>query len=121
MCPIETLSDHDEIGGFAIARTTISVDSEDWLERIGKYIIIDEKLNFIGFKLQDGPIKEFGENGCQIDTMLKACEEILKGLNAKFESPHNGQAILAIQKALWHLNQRTMERKMRGVEGTSSL
>ena len=34
-------------------------------------------------KIQNGPIKENGVNGCQVDTIIEATKAIIEGLNKK--------------------------------------
>jgi len=73
---LETLKDLDVIGGFPIGR----VPEPGWT---AFHIHINDETNMIGFRIQNGPIKENGVNGCQIDTLVHAAVAILKGLNEK--------------------------------------
>ena len=82
-------------------------------------IIVDHENNTISFKLQDGPIREAGLNGCQVDDLIKVAYLIIEGLNKKFTSEYNENALESIFHALSYLNCRTLERQLQGVEGTS--
>lgn len=57
------------------------------------------------------------ENGTTIEEMLRVCIERLKDLNERFSSRENALAITNLQQGLMWLNERTRERKARGVEG----
>ena len=74
---------------------------------------------------QDGPIKEQGVNGCQVEDLLQAARERLEFLNSaaagKFASQYNAAATAAIRQAEEMLRLRTQERQERGVEGTSQV
>ena len=74
---------------------------------------------------QDGPIKEQGVNGAQVEDLLQAARERLQFLNeagnGKFASDYNAAAIAAIRQAEEMLLLRTQEREGRGVEGTSQV
>ena len=79
-----------------------------------------------GFK-QEGPdqlvsfykLNEDGtsEPGTTLEEMLRVCIERLQELNGRFSSRENALAITKMQEALMWLNERTRERKQRGVEG----
>ena len=57
------------------------------------------------------------EHGTTLEEMLRVCIERLKTLNEKFSSRENALAITRMQEALMWLNERTRERRERGVEG----
>lgn len=73
---------------------------------------------FTRIKFQSGPVKQFGENGCQIEDLLKICRTRLMGLNLRMDSHYNREALNNISKALEALDRRTADREARGVEGT---
>lgn len=113
---LETLKDVEEIGGFETDR---GWDSE--VDSVGSEsypVWIDDKENMIAFKIQDGPIKESGVNGCQVDTIIEAAKLMLRGLNEKVPSDYNATAITKLEDALFWLDQRRKSRVSRGVEGT---
>ena len=125
---LETLKDTKEIGGFKVGdfdelirMTKDELPLAELNEWVFDYpILINHFENEITFRIQNGPIKEVGINGCQVDTIIHAAKKILEGLDAKFPSEHNKLAINKLDMALAHLEQRTKDREQRGVEGTSN-
>ena len=73
--------------------------------------------NSISFTIQNGPIKEVGVNGCQVDTLIEAVIRILSGLNTKFPCHENVSTINYLCMALAQLKARKEDREARGVEG----
>jgi hypothetical protein len=57
------------------------------------------------------------EHGTTLEEMLRVSIERLKELNERFSCRENAIAITKMQEALMWLNERTRERKARGVEG----
>lgn len=109
---LETLKDVKEIGGYEVAELT-----EFSNDRPEEFIVVNHKNNGISFKIQNGPIKENGVNGCQVDTLIHAASVILQGLDSKYPSIHNKQAIYHLNEAVGALLLRTKDRETRGVEG----
>jgi len=71
----------------------------------------------ISFQIQDGPIKEVGVNGCQIDELGRVWGTILRHFNRMFSCKENSKAITHIDEALlWQIERRD-KRIKRGVEG----
>ena len=120
---LETLRNLTEIGGFKVLaeRPTCDQGIVDWdlfdKQRKASPIYIDHDVNTVSFRIQDGPIKENGVNGAQVDTLLHTALLMIKGLNRKFPSIDNDIAIAKIDSALVALDQRKNERTARGVEG----
>jgi len=86
----------------AHAKKCIAENSQDWIDFNDKYG------------------KDYtGVNGCQVDTLIEAAKIILMGLNEKFPSVYNDNAINKLEMALYWLQQRTIDREQRCVEGTS--
>ena len=83
-------------------------------------IDIDHNTNRITFKIQDGPIKENGRNGCQVDAMIHVARKIVAGLNKKYPCRENSAAITKLDEAMQWLRERTIDRETRGVEGTNA-
>jgi len=83
------------------------------------FVGVDHEANTITFKIQDGPIKEHGLNGCQLDEMVRQAVTIIRGLNKKFPCRENSLAITKFEEGLLWLDARTKDRKFRGVEGKS--
>ena len=99
---LETLSGINEIGGFKIVRVKPADMSWDDFDKTRDEfpINITEKMNTISFKLQLGPIKERGVNGCQVDTMIEAAKLIIEGLNKQFPCRENSMIITKLEEAL---------------------
>lgn len=78
---------------------------------------------FINIKLQDGPIKENGINGCQIDHVIYYLINILHDFQTdncgKFSCRENSLVITKLEEAIHWLHARTQRRMTAGVEGTS--
>lgn len=74
--------------------------------------------NSIKFTFQQGPIKENGVNGCQIDNVIFAITVILRSFNSRFPCRENSCAITHLDEAMMWLEKRTKDRKERKVEGT---
>lgn len=81
--------------------------------------------SYINIRLQDGPIKENGVNGCQIDTVIEWCRNTIEWFNTKDDGAYacqeNVEAITKLDEVLLVLQRRTANREARGVEGTSKL
>jgi hypothetical protein len=107
---LETLKDVSSIDGFGVMRV-------EWNQPPDNFIEINDKDNAITFKIQNGPIKEVGVNGCQVDTLIQTALLMIQGLNDKFPCEENQRAIANLGVALTWLNKRTADREKRGVEG----
>ena len=73
----------------------------------------------VTFQIQDGPIKENGYNGCQVDELIAFTCELLQGLNKDLPARETSLAVTKLQEAQHWLDARTKDRETRGVEGTS--
>ena len=72
-------------------------------------------------KFQNGPIKENGVNGIHNEDLIVIVIDRLQGFQAGEYNCHaNGEAIKYLEDALISLRKRTEERRLRGVEGTST-
>lgn len=112
---LETLKGIKTIGGFAVHED--SKDASGPWEEGGPFVAVHHGDNTLAFKLQNGPIKEHGVNGCQVDTIISAALLIVKGLNANFPSSYNKECIHGLETAIDALERRTKDREARGVEG----
>ena len=95
-----------------------------WFEveiRPHNFVYIRNDVNSISFTIQNGPIKEVGVNGCQVDTIIEAAKLIVEGLNKKFPCRENSMVITKLDEALLWSKKRKMDREARGVEGFSKL
>lgn len=93
-----------------------------WFEkeiRPNKFIYIRNDKNSISFTLQNGPIKENGVNGCQVDHLIRVAYQMVKKLDEKLPCKENKKCIGALSMAIGALEERAHERRKRGVEGTS--
>ena len=121
---LETLKDVKKIGVFDVLseRPTKADGIEtDWSafdeQRKLKPIFVDHDVNMISFRIQNGPVKEVGVNGCQVDTVIEAAKLIIEGLNKNFPCRENAMAITKLDEALLCLIMRKIDRDLRGVEG----
>jgi hypothetical protein len=131
---IDTLRGITEIGGFSVVdmdelrkknpeKFTPSGGMDyKWFEseiRPNNFVYVRNDVNSIAFTIQNGPVKEVGVNGCQVDTIIGAAKIMLQGLYEKMPSAETFQAIRHLQFALDELEKRKLDREFRGVEGTS--
>jgi hypothetical protein len=122
---LETLKGIEQIGGFEVMQKR--PENEDgqvnWKlfdeMRKTKPIYVDHDVNMISFRIQNGPIKEVGVNGCQVDTLIEASKLIIEGLNKNFPCIENEMIIEYLGRALYWSNLRKLDREKRQVEGTS--
>lgn len=84
-------------------------------------IVINHDENTITFKIQKGVIKENGHNGCQVDELISTALLMVKGLNVKRPHTSNVGCVTALYEAYSWLQQRKIERELRGVEGTDQV
>lgn len=92
-----------------------------WFEseiRPNNFVYVRKDKNSLAFTLQNGPIKEVGVNGCQVDTVIEAAKHILEQFESQFPCKENAHAIAHLGDALEWLEKRTKDRQKRGVEGT---
>lgn len=92
--------------------------TQEWMD--GTPALIEKE--HIRIKFQLGPVKEFGQNGCQIEDVVRILIKRLEGFNRKdgpFRCRENSLVITKLEEAVHWLNHRTAEREARGVEGTN--
>lgn len=122
---LETLKNKETIGSFSVLQERVKKEdgSIDWdatdEARKKAPIFVDHDVNMISFRIQNGPVKENGVNGCQVDTLIHTAREIIVGLNRNHKSSFNDLAIKFLDSAINTLDDRTRDREKRGVEGTS--
>ena len=129
---LETLQGVKELGGFDVVVMDDLRDkypekfnesgsmNYEWFEkeiRPSNFIYVRKDKNSIAFTIQNGPIKEVGVNGCQVDTLIYAAKEIIGKLNTKFPCRENALAITKLEEALHWLDARKKDREKREVEG----
>lgn len=110
---LETLKGVEEIGGFPVNRFP------DDPEKL--FIGLIEEANTICFKLQSGPVKEVGVNGCQVVTMMETCLLMIEKLDDKFPCSENAHTVKHLKEAIAWQEIRTRDREARNVEGTSNV
>jgi len=120
---LETLAGLNEIGGFKIIRKKPEGMSWDDYDKLRDEfpINITDRMNCISFRIQDGPIKENGVNGCQLVTLIETAKIMLEKLNEKFPCRDNKSTITALHMALYWQERRTADREKRGVEGKNEV
>ena len=104
-------SEHPKKGEIPIGANTA--------EELNKWISL-YPLRRIEIFIQQGPIKENGLNGAQVDDLIKISKTILEKLNKALASRETSMAITKLDEAILWLMKRTQDREKRGVEGTSS-
>lgn len=131
---LETLKGVEEIGGFKVVvmdelrekfpekfNASGAMDWQ-WFEkdiRPNHFIYVRHDKNSLSFTLQNGPVKENGINGCQVDTLIEAAKVIIEGLNKQFPCRENAMVITKLDEALMWSEKRKKDREKRNVEGTS--
>lgn len=110
---LESLKGIEKVGEHEIYRNEYN------LHFGGYYISINESMNTMAFKIQNGAVKENGVNGCQVDTVIEAAKLIIEGLNKKFPCRENSMAITKLDECLMWLELRTKNRIKQGIEGYS--
>jgi hypothetical protein len=71
-------------------------------------------------KFQNGPVKENGVNGVQNEDLLAIVIHRLQGFQSgPYACQENADALVKCQEALMRMEDRTVVRERRGVEGTS--
>jgi len=106
---LETLTQVERIDGFEVSHYPQKPNSD--------FVLINHDTNTIAFTIQNGAIKENDVNGCQVDTMIRASQMIIEGLNSKFPCEENEKVIECLREALKQLKSRKEDRKKRNVEG----
>ncbi len=91
-----------------------------WFEkdiRPNNFVYVRHDVNSVSFTIQNGPVKENGVNGCQVDTVIETALLMIDGLNKNFPCSYNTIAISSLESALKALSDRRLDREKRGVEG----
>ena len=79
----------------------------------------DDGTDSLAILFQNGPIGEAGVNGVTHEVLLAILIDRLRGFqNGPYKSKANACALTHLEEALMWLNQRSLERMRRGVEGT---
>lgn len=79
-------------------------------------------INYLPVVFQNGPIGEAGVNGVTHEALLAIVADRLRSFQAgPFSCKANACALTHIEEAMHWLQQRTLERMRRGVEGTHAV
>jgi len=129
---LETLKGIERVGGFKVVamddlreqfpdkfNESGSMDYK-WFEkdiRPNHFIYVRHDVNSISFTIQNGPVKEAGVNGCQVDTMIAVAKHMVEAFNDKFPCKENEEVVTKLGEALKALDSRRKDREERGVEG----
>lgn len=82
----------------------------------------DENMAKLQISFQNGPINERGVNGITQEVLLEIVADRLRSFQAgPFACRENALALTKIEEAQHWLQQRTLARMRRGVEGTNKL
>jgi hypothetical protein len=73
----------------------------------------------VTFVTQSGSIKEFGENGGQIDDIIDWVKDKIEGFNKTVPCRENSMIITKLDEALLWSMKRKLDREKRQVEGTN--
>ena len=77
-----------------------------------------EPKPYISIAFQEGPIKENGVNGCQIEDVIAVLEARLEGFQeGPYRCRENALMITKLQEARMWGQERTRLREKKGVEG----
>lgn len=89
----------------------------------GHYYVISHPANGVYAEVlfQNGPVKEVGVNGLTNEALLKLVLHRLRILNTNVYCRENSLAISNIEKGLIWLEQRTLDRVKRNVEGSNKI
>ena len=107
---LETLKGVEQVNGVKVHRV-------NWASSGDRHIEINDQDNAITFKIQNGPVKENGVNGCQVDEIIATAKKIIEGLNVQFPCRENAAVITKLDEALLWSMKRKIDREARGVEG----
>lgn len=86
------------------------------LSEVTEYVDLTN-LSKIEIQLQDGPVKENGVNGCQIDDVIEMSKNIIESFNKRFPCRENSCVITKLDEAILWLMKRKQDRENRKVEG----
>jgi hypothetical protein len=116
---LETLKDIKEIGGFKVAHfdENCVMNEQNPAKFVGTFIFIEHNENMLHLFLQNGPIKENGVNGVQVQTIIETAKLIIEGLNKNFPCRENSMIITKLHEAIMWSKKRTEDRIAREVEG----
>lgn len=87
-----------------------------------EYVVSGGVMEPIEISFQNGPIAEAGVNGITQEVLLAIVADRLRGFQAgPYACKANACALTHVEEAMHWLQQRTIERMRRGVEGTHTV
>jgi len=112
-----TVFDEPGAGG---ANHCYGIDGIDYSKNPASYLWDDQPLTVLIF--QDGPIPEVGVNGLTNEALLAIVADRLHSFQeGPYSCKENACALTHIEEAMHWLQQRTIARMRRGVEGTHTV
>lgn len=83
---------------------------------------LDNALVYLHVSFQNGPIKEVGINGVQVEHLLAIAQDRLEAFQAgDYANQYGGEALEHVIAALGALHRRTLDRIARQVEGLNQV
>lgn len=82
-----------------------------------EHIIVDGQT--VSFRIQSGPVKESGRNGCDSTDIIRYAIALYRSFNDAFPCRENSCTITKLEEALHWQEARTRDRINRKVEGTN--
>lgn len=109
---------HDKVPGLQIVGFTYG----NSLAEIEEDLMNPEIPEYIYIKFQEGPIKENGVNGVQVEDVINVLVNRLDGFQkGGFPCRENALAITKLEEARLWLNERTRKREEQNVEGKNEV
>jgi len=101
-----------DVTGFDTANNVSKADAQGYAVSFSRSVIL----------FQNGPINEVGVNGLTHEVLLAIVADRLRSFQkGPYSCKANACALTHIEEALHWLQQRTIERMRRGVEGTHTV
>ena len=105
------MSTPNQVGGYNDHLVTALQDVESGL--------IALEGQSVTFPIQEGPIAEAGENGCDATDLIRFTIGLYRSFNSAVPCRENSITITKLEEALMWQEKRTQVRVKRGVEGTN--
>ena len=96
-----------------------ALDPSDQHPHPPSFIKVDHDKNEITFKIQNGPIKENGENGCQVIDLVNVFRVIIEEFNQEFLCEENIAQLFFAHLITEADHLRTKRREQEKTEGTN--
>ena len=86
----------------------------------GGFVKFDPVTDTLQFKGQLGPVKENGENGAQVDDLIRLARAVVLSLDEAFPCAENKECLKSLDEAVGALLKRSIRRGAAGIEGTEA-